>query len=174
MTDASDDDKTKQLEAQINEYNDRSREIYLEIISLDPTNPRGFINAGVLEAKLGNISSALQYLNKAKSLSPFDHRIHLNIGKVYLKDQNFKFAIEHFKEALCYSPGNLKILKPYVICLSKLELFPELEEICILILEIDRKNPLALAFLTRAMKENEKFEILENVLTRMNKKLENY
>jgi hypothetical protein len=49
------------------------------------------MNVGILEAKLGNISQGLQFLNKAKNISSNDYRIHLNIGNVLYKDQNFKY-----------------------------------------------------------------------------------
>jgi tetratricopeptide (TPR) repeat protein len=143
-------------------------------MSIDPNNIHASMNAGVLEGKNGNIKTALQYLNKVRSLSPNDFRVYLNIGNVYLKDQNFKSAIQCYKEALQLSPNNLKILKPYIISLSKLEFHKELEEICKLTLSIDKKNPLALACLTRAMKENEKYEKLEKILNRVNSKLELY
>jgi tetratricopeptide (TPR) repeat protein len=132
------------------------------------------MNVGILEAKLGNISQSLQFLNKAKNLAPNDYRIHLNIGNVLFKDQNFKAAIVSYKEALKFKEKDVKILKPYIISLSKLEEWQEVEEKCKLIISIDKTNPLALALLSRAMKESEKFNDLENILNKLNKKLENF
>lgn len=130
------------------------------------------MNVGILEAKLGNISQGLQFLNKAKNISSNDYRIHLNIGNVLYKDQNFKSAIVSFKEALKLKENDVKILKPYIISLSKLEEWHEVEEKCKLIITIDKTNPLAIALLSRAMKETEKFNDLENILIRINKKLD--
>lgn len=168
----AEEEKISQVKSQQSEYIDRTREQYLEIMNIDPNNIRTLLNAGVLEGKMGNTKIALQYLNKVKSLTSNDFRVFLNIGNVYLKDQNFKSAIQNYKEALQISPNNLKILKPYIISLSKLELYKDLEDLCKFTLSIDRKNPLALACLARAMKENEKYEKLEKILNKLNSKIE--
>ncbi len=141
-------------------------------MSFDPSRYQAVLNLGVIEAKMDDFKSSLTFLNKAKQLHQTDYRIYLNMGNVRFKDSDYGVAIELYKESLKYKKGNLKVYKPYLIALSKLEQWSELEKISKQVLKIDKKHPLALALLCRALKENENFDELEIILSTMNKKLE--
>ncbi len=157
---------------QIREFQERAKELYIEILSFDPSRYQAVLNLGVIEAKMEDFKSSLTFLNKAKQLHQTDYRIYLNMGNVKFKDSDYKIAIELYKESLKFKKGNLKVYKPYLIALSKLEQWTELEKVSKEVLKIDKKNPLALALLCRALKENESYDELESILTKMNKKLE--
>jgi tetratricopeptide (TPR) repeat protein len=162
-------------EIQLNEYREQAREIYIEVMSLYPECPEAWIKAGILEAKSENTKIAQQYFEKARDLMlDDDYRIYFNLGNLCLKNQDFKEAIDLFDKALIIAPGKLKVHKNYIIALSKLEEWDKMEEKCRVILKLDKTNPLALAFLSRALKEKEKFGDLEHLLVKLNKKLENY
>jgi tetratricopeptide (TPR) repeat protein len=152
----------------------KAREEYFEIMKSESNNTQILMNIGVIEAKMQNFESSLDYLKKARSLNPSDYRAYLNIGNVHIIQQSFSEAISCFKDALKFSKNNLNILKPYMIALSKLERWDELEEICKRVLKIDRKNAKAIGLLTRALKENNKFNDLEKLLGKINKKVDTY
>lgn len=130
------------------------------------------MNLGVLEGRLRNVKNAEKYLFKAKTIKPYDYRIYLNLGNVYLQDQNYKASIEYYREALKLEKNNLKILKPYMNALSKLEKWNDLEEVCKTILKIDKTNTKALALLTRCMKETNKLTELEDLFNKISQKVE--
>ena len=128
------------------------------------------INLGILDSIDGDFKSGLIYLTKAKELLPNDPKIFFNIGNIHLKEKNYIKAIENFKNSLNLEPENLKALESLMISQLKIEKWDELISTSRKILQIENTNTKAIALLAKALKENNRYKDLENLLIKLEQK----
>lgn len=134
---------------------------YSEILDIDENNQMALTSLGILESLDENYEDAIQYLEKAREIMPFDPKINFNIGKVQFKAKEYLKAIDSFKTALEAEPLNMKILESLMISYLKIEKWDDLTNACRMILNLDKSNPKAIALLAKALKENKKYKDLE-------------
>jgi tetratricopeptide (TPR) repeat protein len=76
-------------------------------INIDSLNYRAYSKIGEIYGKyLGQLPTAIAYLNKAYNIKPDDASINENLGVAYGISRNFDLSIKHLNEAIKINPNN--------------------------------------------------------------------
>lgn len=147
--------------------------LYLEdIIIWEPKHYNTLVHLGVLEAKEGFYDLASEYLKRARNIRSSDVKVSYNLANIFIKQGKFEDAAPLLEEALHNEENNIKILQKLMVCYGKIDDYEKLENICKKVLTLDKTNAKAIAFLSRALKENNKFSQLEKLLVKIETKLD--
>jgi tetratricopeptide (TPR) repeat protein len=151
-----------------------SKSFLEDILLWEPKHYNTLVHLGVLEAKTGDYELSIEYLKRAKTLKNNDFKLNYNLANVYIKTGSYDLACSLLEEALKNDENNLKVLQKLMVCYGKTDVSDKLEYICKKILSIDKSNAKAVALLSRALKENNKFMQLEKLLMKIDTKLEKF
>jgi len=113
----------------------------------------------------------MRYLKLAKKYDPNNKTININIGNLCVYEKRYSEAISFYEESLKTDYQNLSTLRSFMNCLALVKDYTRLEQVCKTILILDKTNTKALALLMRALKKNNKFDQLEKIVTKVQKKL---
>lgn len=80
------------------------KNIFAEIIQLDPNATNPYNNLGVQLRKAGNFEAALHAYTQAAEISPNDENLHFNMAKAYLCKGDTEKALEHLGKSLGINP----------------------------------------------------------------------
>lgn len=84
----------------IKNYYWESIEEYLIALSLDESNFEALKGMGLSYKKIGYIRCAVESLEKAKNLSPFDKSVYNELGKCYIQLNQVDLALKRFRRAI--------------------------------------------------------------------------
>ena len=113
----------------------------------------------------------MRYLKLAKNYDPNNKTININIGNLCVYEKRYDEAISFYEESLKTDFQNLSTLRSFMNCLALVKDYIRLEQVCKTILILDKTNTKALALLMRALKKNNKFDQLEKIVSKVQKKL---
>ena len=88
---------------------EKSREMIDQALKQEPNNPAFLDSYGWSMYKLGRLSEAEKYLQRAKELLPSDPEVYHHLGDLYHKQGKLKPAKESWQKALELSPDNQKL-----------------------------------------------------------------
>ena len=109
---------------------------------------------------------------RARHIKNTDPKVSFNLANLLIKQGKFEEASSLLEDSIEKDPNNVKSLQKYMVCMGKLENYEKVETISKNILAIDKSNSKALAYLSRALKENNKFTQLEKLLTKIYSKMD--
>lgn len=84
---------------------DKTRELYLQVLAVDPANARASFGIGLLELQLGQYESALQHMQTAIALEPKEKRYFFGLGQVLAEMKRFDEAEDAYRQALSGNPN---------------------------------------------------------------------
>ncbi|MBI2484574.1 tetratricopeptide repeat protein [Candidatus Uhrbacteria bacterium] len=87
---------------------------YIEVISLRPRHVAAYEFLGRLYTKMGNLDQAVETLAFALQLAPNDASVHVSLGEVYGKKEEWARALAEFERAVAKRPGNPRYLDLYI------------------------------------------------------------
>lgn len=149
--------------------------LYLEdILIWEPKHYNTLVHLGVLEAKVGDYELSAEYLKRARNIKNTDVKVSYNLANVFIKQGKFEEAGPLLDDAHQHDENNIKILQKLMVCYGKTDDNEKLENVCKKILALDKSNSKALAYLSRALKENNKFSQLEKLLVKIDTKLDKF
>lgn len=153
------------LEEEMKVHKEQIKEEYSHILRINPDHYDTLLNFGIFEAREGRLEESEKLLLHALSIRSKDYILLLNIGNLQYRRQKYKKAIEFFEKAIAIfgEQKSLKLLIPYMVALNKMEIWEKLEHVAKQVLRINKKNMRALAYLSRALKENQKYGELTNL-----------
>jgi len=82
----------------------------------------GLNNLGSAAAEYGLNEKAIQYLQRACELDPDFIIAHRNLGKVYIREGQFRSALEQFEKVLAIAPNDEQAMKLKAYCSTQLAL----------------------------------------------------
>ncbi|AXT58309.1 hypothetical protein D1815_22020 [Aquimarina sp. AD1] len=80
--------------------------IWLDVVVKSPKNGRGQMNYGLTQMQKGNYDIALNYFNKAYSLSPNYYVLHINLAILHAAKKDYSKAEEYFNSAIKLSTSS--------------------------------------------------------------------
>lgn len=83
---------------------DQARIAYDEILAIDPTQPQGHLNLGVLLFHLDEVHAATEHLQRAIRLQSDYPEAHYNLGVIYESTGNTAQARRAYATALALQP----------------------------------------------------------------------
>src|SRR5215472_6559563 len=96
-----------QAALQSKDYATAERE-FKDFLKLEPNNPAGYTNLGVVYMRTKRYSDAIQALEIARKLDPDMLGIDLNLGLAFYRQQDFKQAIPYFTHFVSAQPDSLQ------------------------------------------------------------------
>lgn len=170
-----DAEEKEKLEEEMKVHKETIKEEYSTILRINPEHYETLLNFGIFEAREGRLEEAEKLLTHAFTIKEKDYVLLLNIGNLQYRRQKYKKAIEYYEKAieLFGEQKDLKLLLPYMVALNKMENWEKLEHIAKKVLKINKKNMRALAYLTRALKENQKYKELSNLYKKIKECVKN-
>ncbi|MBN2200134.1 MAG: tetratricopeptide repeat protein [Candidatus Aminicenantes bacterium] len=138
--------KTGRIDAAFNEY--------LEVLKIDPENAWALreseairerqteilLREGVAHFEQGSIEESKEAFNKALHYSPKSLEAHLNLGRLYMKENQPNNALVHLDAAAAAAPKNQEILREYAEALLQAGQFGRSLEVFEKLLDLDPKN----------------------------------
>ncbi|HYK89362.1 MAG TPA: tetratricopeptide repeat protein [Acidobacteriota bacterium] len=122
---------------------------YEKAIRIDPDNPGPHLNAGFMQARLGNLEMAEWHYREALRKKPSYPDAHLNLGNVLVSQGRQEEALEHYDMALRQKPVFFEALMARANTLCTLNRFQE-----------------ALEYYVRAMRSHpDRFEVYSDMGT---------
>jgi len=84
-------------------------ELCKEAIEVDPDYGNPYNDVGSYLVVLGRRDEAVGWFKKAISSKRYGPRQfpHLNLGKLYMADKQYRLALQHFEEALRFDPSDI-------------------------------------------------------------------
>lgn len=101
-----------------------------EILAIDPQNHRGLLLAGTLAHNMENWEKALEFYQKADSISPARTSSVWNIGDVLYQLKRFDEAIPWFKKSIAQNFNVEKSICAILASFKKLNQMDEIERFC--------------------------------------------
>jgi len=99
---------------------DTARKCYIEMLSLDPTNPLTLANLGAVEQQAGNLTDAQKYLGNAVALNPSLQQTWLAHGLVSMEKGDTYMALSSLSRAIHEDPTDAKAHNYLAIVVKKL------------------------------------------------------
>ena len=87
----------------------RARDLYFEVMAVEPKNIRAVNELCVIETQIGEVSAAENYCKKAVELDPSNPLTHDNLGLSYFKLNEPQKSFKPFLEALALQPDSVMI-----------------------------------------------------------------
>ena len=88
---------------------DKAKEIYNELIQINPTDFQSLKRLVALERDRGKINEAIGLLNKYIENNQQDHEAWLELTELYLSKHNYDKAMFCYEEILAINPGNYHV-----------------------------------------------------------------
>lgn len=82
-----------------------------------PEDTRAYLFFGSFFSNIGNLDQGLEYLSKAKELSPKKQQILFELAGIYVRQQDAPKALASVKEAYDLDPANIEARKLYALVL---------------------------------------------------------
>jgi len=96
------------------------KSLWTSVVRLDPGNPRGWSQMGILYAQEGQFKEARSSFTRTLKLLPGQHLPYLNLASLDLAEGHFNEAEADFKQALALSPNQPDTYVSYSVLLKRL------------------------------------------------------
>jgi len=98
---------------------------YENLLQINPKQFEAIHLLGTLHAQMGQLSMAIELLNKAILINPKQYDTYANLGNAYLESNQFENAIKNYKKAIKLKPHHPKDHCNLGIALHKLKKYKE-------------------------------------------------